>query len=203
MKAISPVLLLFLVPGGASAQVLADPSDSSKVTVIEKKWRVEVRNPALEEDPFRASNEHAESERDRKDTLRQNDARGRLGLPPVPVPNRGRAGVVETRQRGLSITYIYEVKVRNNAEKAIRTLAWDYVFFEPGTEQEVGRLRVISETSIGAGKTKNLVLRSASPPTGTIDATKVNKKSQEQYIERVVIQRIEYADGSVWEAPLN
>ena len=113
----------------------------------------------------------------------------------VPAPETGR--------RGLSVTYIYEVKVRNTGEKEIRTLIWEYVFFEPGTERELGRRRFVSRESIGPGKTRNLVLRSASSPTGTIDASKAGKKSRDEYSEQVVIQRIEYADGSVWQAASN
>jgi hypothetical protein len=119
------------------------------------------------------------------------------------LPPRVRASAPETEPRGLSITYIYEVKVRNTGAKEIRTLTWEYEFSEPGTERVVGRLRMVSNVSIGPGKTRNVVVRTTSSPTGTIDATKAGKKPQDQYSERVVIKAVRYADGSVWQAPSN
>lgn len=200
MRVVYVVLLLLLFSAGAFSQTLSDAPVAPGMTVIQKKWQVEVRNPALEEDPFRANNEITQAERDRKDNIRENTVRTQLGLPPVPPPNR--APQPETGKREtLSTIYIYAVKVKNTGEKEIKTLTWEYVFFEPGTEQEVGRRQFVSKAGISPGKTKTLIMRSASPPTGTINATKVNKKSSEQYAEQIVIKRIEYADGSLWDAP--
>ena len=102
-----------------------------------------------------------------------------------------------------AVAYVYEVKIRNTGEKRIRTLTWEYVFFEPGTELEVGRRRFVSRVNIPPGRTGNVVMRSTSPPTGTFDAAKAGKKSSDQYAEQVVIQSVVYADGSVWQAASN
>ena len=201
MKVTCSVLLLCLFGTCASAQALSNPSDIPNVTVVQKKWRIEVRNPALDKDPLKAIKEHEQEERERRDTDRQNEIRAQQGMPKVAPPVRVPAP--ETGARGVSVTYIYEVRVRNTGEKEIRTLVWEYVFFEPGTERELGRRRFISRVSMGPAKTRNLAERSSSPPTGTIDARKAGKKSRDQYSERVVIQRIEYADGSVWQAASN
>lgn len=199
MKTLCITFSLLLFGICASGQTLPSSSNTSAVSVIEKKWRVEVRNPALDEDPFLVADQMDQDIRDRKDTIRINEARNRVGLPPQPPRNR--VGTGPTRPRGVSIIYVYEMKVRNTGDKAIRSLAWDYVFYEPGTEIEAGRQLFLSKVSLGPGKTRNLVIQSASPPTGAIDATKIDKKSKEQYSERVVIQSIEYNDGSVWQAP--
>jgi len=195
------MLVLFLFALCASAQALSNPSAGSNVTVIQKKWRIEVRNPALEKDPLKAMKERAEAERQRKDTERMNEILIEKGMPTntpaVRVPAR------ETGARGISFTYVYEVMVRNTGQKGIRKLIWEYVFFEPGTEIEAGRRRFVSKVSISPGRTRNVVVRSSSPPTGTIDASKAGKKPRDQYSEQVVIQSVEYADGSVWEAPSN
>jgi hypothetical protein len=201
MKILCPALLLFLLPAGVSAQALPDSSGAQPVSVMQMKWSFKLNIPALNEDPLRANSEHTQAERDMKDTIRLNGIRGRQGLPPEVPPVRVRAP--EKGDHRPSTIYTYEAKVRNNGEKAIRTLIWEYVFFEPGTEQEVGRRRFISRTSISPGKTTNLVMRSSIPPIGAIDATKVDKKNGSQYVERVVIQTIEYADGSVWMATTN
>lgn len=195
------MLVLFLFALCAAAQTLSIPSTGSNVTVIQKKWRTEVRNPALEKDPVKDMQERAKEEQRRKDTDRTNEILDARGMPAVTstVP----APASETGDRGLSVTYVYEVKISNTGEKRIRTLTWEYVFFEPGTELEVGRRRFVSRVSIGPGRTGNVVMRSTSPPTGTFDAAKAGKKSSDQYAEQVVIQSVVYADGSVWQAASN
>jgi hypothetical protein len=46
-------------------------------------------------------------------------------------------------------------------------------------------------------------MRSGTPPTGTIDASNAGKKSRDQYSEQIVIQRVGYADGSVWQTAVH
>jgi hypothetical protein len=202
MKTLCPALLLFLLPVSVSAQSLPDSTGTHPVAVIEMKWSFKLNIPALDEDPLRANSEHSQAERDMKDSIRVNGIRGRQGLPPIVPPARMRAPEKGDRNRPSTI-YTYEVKIRNAGEKAIRTLIWEYVFFEPGTEQEVGRRRFISRASVRPGKTTNLVMRTSIPPTGAIDARKVDKKGRNQYLEKVAIQTIEYADGSIWTATTN
>jgi hypothetical protein len=195
------ILLLFLFATGNSAQALSNPSDLPNVTVVQKKWHMEVHNPALDKDPVKAMREGEQAESERKNADSQSETRTQKGMPPetrsvpIPAPDPG--------AHGLSVSYVYEVKVRNTGEKEIRTLTWEYLFLEPGTERELGRRRFESKVSIGPGKIKNLVMRSTSSPTGTVDATTAGKKPQDLYSEQVVIQRIEYADGSVWQAASN
>ena len=200
MRLLYSMLVLFLFAIGASAQTLSNPSAGPELTVIQKKWSMDVRNPALEKDPIKAMKDREEEERKRKAAESMNDKRTQQGMPAVVNPGRGPAP--ETRDRGLSVTYIYEAKVRNTGPKPIRTIIWEYVFFDSDTKQEVGRQRFESEVSISPGRTKNLVMRSVSSPTGTgtIDAIKAGKKTAEQYKEQVVIQSVGYADGSVWQA---
>src|SRR5688572_32117871 len=170
MKALSTLLCLFVYALCASAQAASSPSDKHPVTIVQKKWRVEIRNPALDEDQFKAKNEREQQERKRQEKIKQNEILTERGMPPVdlPVPPLSR----DPRPRGFSITYIYEVKIRNIGAKAIRALTWEYLFFEPATERELGRRRFVSKVRIGPGKTRKLMMRSTSSPTGTIDATK-------------------------------
>ncbi|MBA4122260.1 MAG: hypothetical protein H0X72_07335 [Acidobacteria bacterium] len=199
MKVLYAVTMLFLLAAAAWAQALLNPSDTSNVIIVQRKWRLEVRNPALDEDPLRANNEQRQAEYDRKEYMRKNELRIRQGKSPeiAPPPRKN------TSERAVSnyvTRYIYELKIKNNGEKTIRAILWEYVFFEPGTEAIVGQRQFISKVSISPGKTKNIVAHSASPPTETIDATKAGDKSRELYSEQIVIQSIEYEDGSLWKA---
>jgi hypothetical protein len=199
MKLLCSVLVLFLFASFATAQVLSGLSAKPNVEVLQMKWHMEVRNAALDEDQFKVLKEREQEERARKEMERQNEIRSQRGMPTTTPP----AGKPTTRERGLSVTHIYEVKIRNIGEKEIRALTWDYVFFDPGTKREVGRRGFVSDVRIGPGKTRNVVVRSASSPTGAIDASKASEKSRDLYKEQVIIQSIGYADGSVWKADLN
>lgn len=180
-------------------QDVSDQSATPNVTVIQKKWRIDVRNPALDKDPVEAMNERDQAERQRKATERTNETLAERGMPSptMQVPDVDRTA----RSRGVQVTYVYELKLKNTADKAIRTLTWEYVFLEPGSDVEVGRRRFVSKVNIGRGKTTNVVMRSAVPPASTIDARQAGKKPREQYSEQIVIQSVEYDDGSVWRRP--
>ena len=63
----------------------------------------------------------------------------------------------------------------------------------------IARHQFTNTFKIRAGKTANLVAYSGSPPTRILEAKEVGKKSLPRYLERVVINRIEYDDDSFWQ----
>ena len=81
MKVLCLVLLLFLFALCASAQALSTPSEIPRVTVLQKKWRIEVRNPALDKDPVQTVNQREQEERRRRDTDTQNEVARQQGMP--------------------------------------------------------------------------------------------------------------------------
>lgn len=200
LKVLCSLPVLFGFALCASAQV-PSPSATPRVAVIQKSWRTEIYNPALEKDPFAPNKARQQEENAQKGDARENENRVKQGVPtlaprvPVPAAEQGRHGVL--------ISYVFEVKFRNTGDKPIRTLTWEYIFFEPGTEREVGRRQFTSNVSISPGRTRTVTMRSGTPPTETIDAASAGKKSRDQYSEQIVIQRVGYADGSVWQAALH
>ena len=193
------VLLLFALC--ASAQTPSNASAGPDVTVLEKKWRMDVRNPALEKNPLGPNQAREQEEKAQREDVEANENRIRMGEPALPP--RVRVPTPDTGRRGLLVTYIYEVKLRNTGIKEIRTLTWEYEFLELGTERVVGRLQMTSKVNLSPGKTRNVLVRTTSSPTGTVDATKAGKKPSEQYSERIIIRTVSYADGTVWNATSN
>jgi hypothetical protein len=147
-----------------------------------------------------ASKAHQQEEREQESAARVNENRVRQGENPLPPVVRHSAS--ETGANRLKAIYIYELKVKNTGRQEIRTLTWEYDFFEPGTAQELGRLQFLSEVSIKPGAIRQLVVRSTEAPAGTINAAKAGKNARDQYSEKIVIRSIVYADGSVWPAAL-
>jgi hypothetical protein len=193
--------MVFLLAGAASAQNSPAASDPPGVTVVQQSWRSQVRNPQLDEDPFIPNYEYREAMRAQKENIRQTAIS--LKTTGVAVNNPPRTILRADHPPGLYITYIYSVKVRNAGEKTIRSVVWEYVFFDPDTQVEMGRHQQTSKVKIHPGKSQDLSRSSTSPPAQVVDASKAAKDPAAKLSERVVIHRIEYADGSVWQRPSN
>jgi hypothetical protein len=112
------------------------------------------------------------------------------------------ANLEKVRQQAPSQYYfIYKTKIKNNATAAIVEIDWDHVFFERGTENELGRQQFTSTEQIGPGKTRELVVKITSPPTHTVSVTSLNLEERNRFTEKATIIRVKYADGRVWQAP--
>jgi len=201
MRILSSGLVLFLFAVCASAQGAQASSVPPDITVLQSRWRIDMYNPALDKDPLAASKEQQQEELQRQAAAEANENRIRQGEPALPPVVRKSAP--EAKASRLKAIYVYELKVRNTGQQEIRTLTWEYVFFEPGTTQGVGRLQFVSKVSMKPGQTRNIVVRSTEAPAGTINATKAGKNARDQYSEQIVIRKVGYADGSVWSSALH
>ena len=94
--------------------------------------------------------------------------------------------------------YRYKVSVRNGGQKAIKAIDWDYVFLDPDTQAEVGRQQFTSEEKIGPGKQKELSVFQLAPPARTVSAGASARKAAPPFVERIILVRVEYSDGSAW-----
>jgi len=95
--------------------------------------------------------------------------------------------------------FVYKATIKNTSTKVIKSIDWDYVFLERGTENELGRQQFTSEEKISAGKTKELVVTIIKPPTKTISLTALNSNERGTLDGRVILVRIDYADGTSWQ----
>ena len=228
MKLLKVLLPGLLVVSAASTQAQTQtnpaPVDAPTVTVTRISWRQDVFIPALYDDPMRINQDHDDLVRDQKAQALSNIERAKQGQTPIPTPTKkvaantpvgstpmgvplgdepaGNRNLPAQSDPGAStLHYVYEAKIENTGVKTIRTIVWQYLFFDPGTEAEVGRHLFTGKVNIRAGKTASLVARSRTPPTRVVQATKSSKESVNKFAERVVIDRLEYDDGSFWQRP--
>lgn len=211
MKAFSLAFLLPVLATVASAQIPSSAASVPGLTVTQHRWHLETHNPELDVDPFEGNNEQSEREREQRErAVREIALKQRNAQTPLPSSARASAPPQGSGQDSTipshiveggraSVEYIYEVKVSNTGAKAIRAFVWEYVLSDPDSRSEVGRHRFRSEVNVAPGKSQRLVGRSASPPSRVVNVMKTDKQLQGQYSEGVIIKRIEYADGSVWE----
>jgi hypothetical protein len=78
-------------------------------------------------------------------------------------------------------------------------MSWDYIFIDPANEDRFDHHQFRSEKKIRPGKTQQITEFSFAPPSRVVDVRVVNKTEGGRFVERVIITRIEYVDGSVWE----
>ena len=108
---------------------------------------------------------------------------------------------VKHKDKPSRYVFVYKATVKNSSDKAIKAIDWDYIFLDRGTETEVGRQQFTSEEKIGPGKTKDLIVTITKPPTQTISLTSLNNNERGSLDGRVIIVRIDYADGTSWQRP--
>lgn len=200
MKFLNLVLLMLILAAGVSAQASSGATDAPGVSVIRHRWRQVVRNPALDEDPFRANNEQREVMRVERETIRQNTIRVQSGQTPLPSPRRRSSTLVIA---DTSTRYVYEANVSNTGSKTIRELEWEYVLFDPTTQRVIGNRRFTTEASIRPGRSKRLIGHSTLPPATVVDVTQTGEQGRGQFSERVIIHRVVYTDGSLWQRTSN
>ena len=95
--------------------------------------------------------------------------------------------------------FAYKVKVRNAGPKVVEVLFWEYQFEEAADPSNLARRQFLCGVNIKAGKDKELLAWSASGPNTAISIDSLAGKADSPFRERVVVNRIEYADGSIWQ----
>ncbi|HLL14276.1 MAG TPA: hypothetical protein VK388_04290 [Pyrinomonadaceae bacterium] len=97
--------------------------------------------------------------------------------------------------------FMYKVSVKNTGTKAIKSLDWDHVFFDTDTKAESGRHQFTGDEKIAPGKQKEFTVFTPSPPSRTVSVYKLQKRERDTLGESIVVVRIVYEDGSVWQRP--
>lgn len=202
MKTVLAFIVVALATGAVLAQSPA-PATDSPVAIVKYSWAKERID--WEGDPFAGAFESFEDVRRRAvDSRRLERARG--------SGNIGEAAKVEREIRAEQVTkarppkppryaFVYKIGIKNDSDKTITEFDWDYVFFDAATGAEVGRRQFTGVEKVAPGKSKELSFSVASPPTKTISVYALEKNERRSLSEAVVLVRIAYADGSVWQAP--
>ena len=205
MRTLLFCLLVVCSAVAARAQSLAPAAAAgpSDVEVVKHSWGKERLN--WEGDPFGGSVENFDDLRRRFADMRRIDrARG--------TGNIGEAKKVENEMRAEQVikarppappryAFRYVASFRNTGAKTIKQIDWDYVFFDAATNQMVGRIELGSDDKIEPGKKKEVSFFLPTPPARTVSVQSLNSKERQGLIEQIVLMRVVYADGTVWQRP--
>lgn len=182
--------LVLVIVFGAGAQ------EPSGVEVVKASWsKIRI---GWERDPFGGPLENFDEMRSRTRNERRVAQGG--GERAKREARADEANLARQREKSPPKYYfIYKTKIKNNHTSTITQIDWDYVFYERGTENEVGRQEFTSDEQIGPGKTKELTVTITSPPARTISVTSLNLEERERLSEKIILVRVKYADGRTWQ----
>jgi hypothetical protein len=93
----------------------------------------------------------------------------------------------------------YRAKVQNASKKVIEILFWEYQFIDQSNPATVTRRQFLCGVNIKPDKEKELQVFSLSGPINVISAKSLANKTENLFKENVVINRVEYADGTIWQ----
>lgn len=189
----------------SQAQSPASPPDPPDVVVLKFAWSKE--RIGWERDPFGGAIENFDEVRARtRNEKRIEDAkRGGNSADLDRIKREAQADAANIaagrRKAPPRYAFMYKVSIKNTGIKAIRTIDWDYIFLDSNTRNEIGRHQFTSEGKIGPGKSRELNIFTPKPPTGIVSVYELNSKERLTLNERVMLMRIQYSDGSVWQRP--
>lgn len=95
--------------------------------------------------------------------------------------------------------FTYSVKVQNGSRKLIQTIFWEYQFKEAAHPANVTRRQFLCSARISPEKGKDLQAFSLSGPSNVVDVKSLGKDSAKQFLEGVLINRVEFTDGTFWQ----
>lgn len=201
-----PLLLLtLLLPLVWPAQNGAPAADGSALVVLTSKWSKSRQTVASAEAggitpaaPVTRASRNFERNRQNYDPRAVRD--------PYADTIDGRSAALEKnvqesrtpKPKSVDV-YAYRVKLRNASEKAVDVLFWEYQFAESSNPSNVVRRQFLCGVKIKPAKEKELQAFSHSGPSGLISAESLGSKSASPYVEKVLINRVEYADGTIWQ----
>lgn len=95
--------------------------------------------------------------------------------------------------------FAYQVKVHNPTTKAIAAVFWEYQFFDSSTPANLTRRQFVCDVNVKPDKDKELQAFGLLGPSDVVSVQTLANSPASVARENVVINRIEYKDGSYWQ----
>jgi hypothetical protein len=206
MKVYVLLLSLLVVPIASNAQTPSASTTPPEVEIVKFSWSKERLN--WEQNPFSGPNEN----------FHEMQYRARAEKRVSDAKRSGTSGQQSTAERDLKVDaaivqaarqpsgppryyFVYRASLKNSSTKHIDEIDWDYVFIDSATGQELGRHQFASTKTIPPGKSKELTFSLSTPPTRRVSVYALNKHERSGVSDQVVVVRVKYSDGTVWQLP--
>lgn len=94
--------------------------------------------------------------------------------------------------------YFYRLEIKNASTKAVKSFAWAY---QPAESPDPFDRQFFCVVKAKSNESKAFELFSPLAPSRVVDASKAGDKPEKDAKGRIIINQIEYTDGSVWQRP--
>jgi hypothetical protein len=196
-------ILILLIPQSQNGQV---KTDNLPVEVLSSKWsktRQKVEKPE-EQAVVPAQSALLEQNRNFERNRRAMDS------PKTPDPNdqsvEARTAVIDKNEQDARAAnsksidvFLYQAKVRNAGKNTIEVLFWEYQFKERANPANAVTRQFLCGVNIKPDKEKELKAFSTFSPSNLISVGSLENKSGDLFEEKILINRIEYTDGTIWQ----
>ena len=104
-----------------------------------------------------------------------------------------------TQQPKLVDGFSYRLRLKSESLKPIEIVFWEYQFIDAATPDIVTRRQFLCGLNLKPGKEKDVIAFSLAGPSRIVSVQTLANKIEKPPLERVLINRIEYADGTIWQ----
>ena len=95
--------------------------------------------------------------------------------------------------------FVYRAKFQNTSDKDLEIIFWEYEFTDGAITPVVSRRQFLCTGLTKAGKEKEFKGFTLSGPSDVVAVDSLAKKTESPLKERVVINRLEFTDGTIWQ----
>ena len=193
------LVLLVLIPQSQNPVI---SGEGAPVTVLSFKWfkdRQEIaQNPegSIPAAAMIPQNKNFEKNR------RANNSPGERDPNLDTIDGRSAAlekSVQESRAAKPVDGFAYRARIHNASTKLIEIIFWEYQFTDSADAANLTRRQFLCGVSIKPEKDKELQAFILNGPHDVISVDTLAKKAANSGEEKVVINRVEYADGTIWQ----
>ncbi len=95
--------------------------------------------------------------------------------------------------------FSFQARLQNRSARVVDIIFWEYQFIDSSNPANTVRRQFLCGVSIKPDKAKEVRAFSVSGPSEVVSVDSLSNKSSNAAQERVVVNRVEYADGSIWQ----
>ena len=194
-----PAIALILAAQGFAQ----DQNQDSLVSVLDHKWeRVRVSGQKLDGNTAAPIRALTSSDKYYQRAARENQPKG------VPDPSEyttdGRSSAIEKNVQDARAAktdaingFRYVAHVRNNSDRKVDVLFWEYRFTEFANPKNVIRRQFLCSAKMKPGEKLELSALSILGPSEVISTESLKDPDQKLFDEKIYLNRIEFTDGAI------
>jgi len=95
-----------------------------------------------------------------------------------------------------STLYFYKIEVQNTGAKTVKSFAWEY---RPSNEPDPSNRQFYCVINAKTNEKKDFDLFSPYAPSRVVDVSNPQDKPNAEKKDKIIINKIEYTDGTVWK----